>query len=76
MMQISEQKTEQIIVELKNGDVRSAIIAAAKRVVADDHLHRQIDDRFAPQVIEDGYGGFRVYFHRVEKDAAPLKKAG
>lgn len=63
---VGERKTETIRVELKRDDVRQAVIKAALAAVQAHHTKLEIDDRFSPQIVSDGYEGFEVYFTRAE----------
>lgn len=67
---VSETKIETISVDLKSDDVRQAIIEAAKKAIAGHHTHKEIDLRWTPQLVEDGYGGFTVYFRKAELSVA------
>lgn len=70
MANVREQKLEMVEVELKADDVREAVIVAARKAAHDNHLMRgqSIDEKWAAQVVADGYGGFKVYF-RINQEA-------
>lgn len=64
-MHVASQKEEFYVVEVTKDEVRQAIIEVAKRELTRHYQHhpgKNPDLIFEPQVISDGYSGFKVYF--------------
>lgn len=66
MPNISETKVESLLVELKREDVKIAVIEAARKAIQGHHTHAEIDELYEPQLVDDKYGGYRVYFRKAE----------
>ena len=66
MASVSESTIQTISVTLKSDDVRNAIIDAARKEVQASHYNIDIDSRWTPQIVEDNYGGYDVYFRKAE----------
>ena len=66
MASVSETKIEVLTVTLKSEDVRNAIIEAARKEILASPQRSLPDLKWTPQIVEDGYGGFTVYFRRAD----------
>jgi hypothetical protein len=66
MVDVRDTKIETVVVELSKADVRQAMIDAARNEITSGPVKREVDGRFVPQIVEDGYGGATVYFRAAE----------
>lgn len=74
MSRIAENKIEMVAVEFTKDDIRLAILQWAEREMRQGaYAHLKVDGNWAPQIVNDGYGGCTIYFRKGEPETT--KKA-